>query len=100
MLLCIFILYLAYLDFNVFAKNPAQSFGGWVVRFSGMKIKFTAYNEMGKRINWVKILWNMLPVNNDASCEIGLRRNTTSISISGTKANSLFTRRNTPLCRQ
>ena len=40
---------------NVFAKNPAQRFGGWVVRFSGMKINFTAYNEMGKRINWVKI---------------------------------------------
>lgn len=40
---------------NVFAKNPAQRFGGWVVRFSGMKINFTAYNEMGKRLNWVKI---------------------------------------------
>ena len=40
---------------NVFAKNPAQRFGGWVVRFSGMEINFTAYNEMGKRLNWVKI---------------------------------------------
>ena len=40
---------------NVFAKNPAQRFGGWVVRFSGMEINLTAYNEMGKRLNWVKI---------------------------------------------
>lgn len=40
---------------NVFAKNPAQRFGGWVVRFSGMEINFTAYNEMGKRLNWVKV---------------------------------------------
>jgi 2',3'-cyclic-nucleotide 2'-phosphodiesterase (5'-nucleotidase family) len=40
---------------NVFAKSPAQRFGGWVVRFSGMEINFTAYNEMGKRLNWVKV---------------------------------------------
>jgi 2',3'-cyclic-nucleotide 2'-phosphodiesterase (5'-nucleotidase family) len=40
---------------NVFAKDPAQRFGGWVVRFSGMEINLTAYNEMGKRLNWVKV---------------------------------------------
>lgn len=40
---------------NVFAKNPAQRFGGWVVRFQGMKINFTASNETGKRLNWIKI---------------------------------------------
>ena len=40
---------------NVFAKSPAQRFGGWVVRFAGMEINFTAYNEMGKRLNWVKV---------------------------------------------
>ena len=40
---------------NVFAKNPGQRFGGWVVRFAGMQINFTAYNDMGKRLNWVKI---------------------------------------------
>lgn len=48
---------------NVFAKNPAQRFGGWVVRFSGMKINFTAYNEMGKRINWVKIKGENIDIN-------------------------------------
>jgi len=40
---------------NVFAKNPAQRFGGWVVRFSGMEINLTAYQDMGKRLNWVKV---------------------------------------------
>ncbi len=40
---------------NVFAKDPAKRFGGWVVRFSGMKVNFTSKNEMGNRINWIKI---------------------------------------------
>lgn len=40
---------------NVFAKDPAKRFGGWVVRFSGMQINFTSKNEFGKRLNWVKI---------------------------------------------
>jgi 2',3'-cyclic-nucleotide 2'-phosphodiesterase (5'-nucleotidase family) len=40
---------------NVFAKSPAQRFGGWVVRFAGMEINFTAGQDMGKRLNWVKI---------------------------------------------
>ena len=48
---------------NVFAKNPAQRFGGWVVRFAGMQINFTAYNEMGKRLNWVKIKGEKLELN-------------------------------------
>ena len=40
---------------NVFAKEPAQRFGGWVVRFSGMEVNFTAYRELGKRLNWIKV---------------------------------------------
>lgn len=40
---------------NVFAKDPAKRFGGWVVRFKGMEVNFTMYNELGKRLNWVKI---------------------------------------------
>ncbi len=40
---------------NVFAKNPAQRFGGWVVRFQGMKINFTKGNDLGKRLNWVTV---------------------------------------------
>lgn len=46
---------------NVFSKNPADRFGGWVVRFKGMEINFTAKNEMGKRLNWIKV--NGEPIN-------------------------------------
>jgi 2',3'-cyclic-nucleotide 2'-phosphodiesterase (5'-nucleotidase family) len=40
---------------NVFAKDPAKRFGGWVVRFKGMTANFTMQNEKGKRVNWIKI---------------------------------------------
>lgn len=40
---------------NVFAKDPTRRFGGWLVRFQGMKLKFTMSNEMGKRLQEVKI---------------------------------------------
>jgi sulfur-oxidizing protein SoxB len=35
---------------NVFAKEPAQRFGGWVIRFKGMKMNFTMNNDLGKRV--------------------------------------------------
>jgi 2',3'-cyclic-nucleotide 2'-phosphodiesterase (5'-nucleotidase family) len=40
---------------NVFAKNPAERFGGWVIRFKGMEINFTMQNELNQRLNRVKI---------------------------------------------
>ncbi|HXJ01765.1 MAG TPA: bifunctional metallophosphatase/5'-nucleotidase [Micropepsaceae bacterium] len=40
---------------NVFAKDPAVRFGGWVVRFKGMTVNFTMRNDLGKRVNWIKI---------------------------------------------
>ncbi len=40
---------------NVFAKDPASRFGGWVVRFKGMTANFTMRNDFGKRLNWIKI---------------------------------------------
>ncbi len=40
---------------NAFAKDPSKRFGGWFVRFSGMEVNFTTGNELGKRLNWVKI---------------------------------------------
>ncbi len=40
---------------NVFAKDPAKRFGGWVVRFKGMTANFTMHNEKGKRVNWIKV---------------------------------------------
>ncbi|HEU5289315.1 MAG TPA: bifunctional metallophosphatase/5'-nucleotidase [Cyclobacteriaceae bacterium] len=46
---------------NVFAKNPAERFGGWVVRMKGMKLNFTMKNDLGSRINWVTV--NNEPIN-------------------------------------
>jgi sulfur-oxidizing protein SoxB len=40
---------------NVFAKDPAKRFGGWVVRFNGMEINFTMGKPLGERLNWVKV---------------------------------------------
>ena len=40
---------------NVFAKDPAKRFGGWVLRFKGMTANFTMHNEKGKRVNWIKV---------------------------------------------
>lgn len=41
---------------NVFAKEASERFGGWVVKFKGMKVEFYAYAEKGKRVKnvWVK----------------------------------------------
>lgn len=40
---------------NAFAKDPAKRFGGWVVRFKGMEIKFTIGNELGKRLQSILV---------------------------------------------
>lgn len=40
---------------NVFSKNPADRFGGWLIRFKGMEINFTIKNDIGKRLNWIKV---------------------------------------------
>lgn len=40
---------------NAFAKDPAKRFGGWVVRFKGMEVNFTIGNDMGRRVNWIKV---------------------------------------------
>jgi S-sulfosulfanyl-L-cysteine sulfohydrolase len=40
---------------NVFAKDPTKRFGGWLVRFQGMKINFTIGKEYGKRLNSILI---------------------------------------------
>jgi 2',3'-cyclic-nucleotide 2'-phosphodiesterase (5'-nucleotidase family) len=38
---------------NVFSKDATKHFGGWLIRFQGMKIKFTIKNEPGKRLEEV-----------------------------------------------
>ncbi len=40
---------------NVFAKDPAKRFGGWVVRFKGMTANFTMQADKGERVNWIRI---------------------------------------------
>jgi 2',3'-cyclic-nucleotide 2'-phosphodiesterase (5'-nucleotidase family) len=35
---------------NVFAKDAAQRFGGWVIKFNGMELAFNAFGEKGKRV--------------------------------------------------
>ncbi|HOZ50493.1 MAG TPA: 5'-nucleotidase C-terminal domain-containing protein [Chitinophagaceae bacterium] len=35
---------------NVFAKDASKRFGGWVVKFKGMKVSFNAFGEMGNRV--------------------------------------------------
>ncbi|MBC7865608.1 MAG: bifunctional metallophosphatase/5'-nucleotidase [Bacteroidia bacterium] len=38
---------------NAFAKDATKRFGGWFVRFKGMKVTFTIGNEKGKRVQEV-----------------------------------------------
>jgi 2',3'-cyclic-nucleotide 2'-phosphodiesterase (5'-nucleotidase family) len=40
---------------NVFSPNPEKRQGGWLVRFSGMKVNVTIGREKGKRINSILI---------------------------------------------
>lgn len=40
---------------NVFAQNPTERFGGWVVRFSGMELKFNANGPKGERIQEISV---------------------------------------------
>lgn len=40
---------------NVFAKDPTKRFGGWVVRFQGMKINITADKPKGQRVNSITV---------------------------------------------
>jgi sulfur-oxidizing protein SoxB len=48
---------------NAFAKDPAKRFGGWVVRFKGMEVNFTMGNELGKRVNWIKVKGEAIDLN-------------------------------------
>ncbi len=48
---------------NVFAKNPAERFGGWFVRFSGMEVRFDSSKDFGERIESVIIKGKPLDMN-------------------------------------
>lgn len=40
---------------NVFAKNASERFGGWVIKFNGMKMTFNAFGEKGKRVQTMSV---------------------------------------------
>lgn len=40
---------------NVFAKNASERFGGWVIKFNGMKVAFNAFGEKGKRVQSITV---------------------------------------------
>jgi 2',3'-cyclic-nucleotide 2'-phosphodiesterase (5'-nucleotidase family) len=40
---------------NVFAKEASERFGGWVIKFKGMKVEFNAFVEKGKRAQKIMV---------------------------------------------
>ena len=40
---------------NVFSQEASKRFGGWLIRFKGMKVEFKAFETMGKRVKKVII---------------------------------------------
>ncbi len=40
---------------NVFASDPSRRFGGWLIRFQGMNIRFAINKPMGSRLESVKV---------------------------------------------
>lgn len=40
---------------NVFAKEAAERFGGWVIKFKGMEVEFKAFAPMGERVQKVTV---------------------------------------------
>ncbi|EAP86719.1 MULTISPECIES: bifunctional metallophosphatase/5'-nucleotidase [Croceibacter] len=40
---------------NAFSQKPTERFGGWLVRFSGMKVNFNSQNERGNRITAITV---------------------------------------------
>jgi S-sulfosulfanyl-L-cysteine sulfohydrolase len=50
---------------NVFAKDASKRFGGWVVKFKGLKIRFRAFDEMGKRVETAEVNGEPLDMNKE-----------------------------------
>ena len=73
---------------NAFAKDPAKRFGGWVVRFNGMEVNFTIGNELGKRVNWIKVAGSPIDLEKEYSfvaCEREGDPDTTICRVEGVK---------------
>ena len=74
---------------NAFAKDPAKRFGGWVVRFKGMEVNFTIGNELGKRVNWIKVAGMPIDLEkeyNFVACEREGDPDTTICRVEGVKS--------------
>ena len=74
---------------NAFAKDPANRFGGWVIRFKGMEVNFTVNKEMSKRVNWIKIDGSPIDHNKEykfVACEREGDPDTTLCRVDGVKA--------------
>lgn len=57
---------------NVFAKDAAKRFGGWLVKFRGMEVSFYAFGEQGKRVKTVTVggqLLNPETIYSVSACE-------------------------------
>ena len=48
---------------NAFAKDASERFGGWLVRFSGMRVKFDSQKDKGERIQEITV--NGKPMQDD-----------------------------------
>lgn len=48
---------------NVFAKDASKRFGGWVIKFKGMEVSFKAFEDLGKRVQEVKVKGRALDQN-------------------------------------
>lgn len=53
---------------NVFAREASERFGGWVIKFQGMKVSFNAFAEKGHRVK--EILVKGLPLDEQATYTI------------------------------
>ena len=40
---------------NVFAKDASKRFGGWVIKFKGMKVDFRAFDSFGNRVESILV---------------------------------------------
>ena len=57
---------------NVFSKDASERFGGWVIKFKGMKISFNAFGEKGKRVQEITVGNEAIDLNknyNICACE-------------------------------
>ena len=57
---------------NVFAKEASERFGGWVIKFKGMKVSFNAFADKGQRVKDVFVGTEALDLNKNykvCACE-------------------------------